>query len=47
MAYYVGMKAGNGKVSTIELDGRHLHQYGKMVTLCTSRQMRDRCYGNP
>ena len=30
MAYFVGMRAGQGKVSTIELDGRHLHQYGKM-----------------
>lgn len=30
MAYYVGMRAGDGKVSTIELDGKHLHRYGKM-----------------
>ena len=30
MAYFVGMRAGQGKVSTIELDGAHLHHYGKM-----------------
>ena len=29
MAYYVGMKAGNGKVSAIILDERYLHKYGK------------------
>ena len=29
MAYYVGMRAGNGKVSAIVLDDRHLHKYGK------------------
>jgi len=29
MAYYIGMKAGSGKVSAIVLDDRHLHKYGK------------------
>ena len=29
MAYYVGMRAGNGKVSAIVRDERHLHKYGK------------------
>tara|TARA_Y100000592_G_scaffold13995_2_gene19798 strand:- start:1520 stop:1756 length:237 start_codon:yes stop_codon:yes gene_type:complete len=29
MAYYVGMRAGGGEVSTIVLDGEHLHKYGK------------------
>jgi hypothetical protein len=29
MAYYVGMKAGNGKVSTIVLDEEHLFRHGK------------------
>jgi hypothetical protein len=27
MAYYVGMKAGTGKVSAIVLDEEHLHRY--------------------
>tara|TARA_R110002096_G_scaffold7641_2_gene32969 strand:- start:347 stop:583 length:237 start_codon:yes stop_codon:yes gene_type:complete len=30
MAYYVGMRAGSGEVSTIVLDSRHLHKYGKV-----------------
>ncbi len=29
MAYYIGMRAGGGKVSTIVLDGEHLHKYNK------------------
>jgi hypothetical protein len=29
MAYYVGMRAGGGEVSTIVLDGEHLHKHGK------------------
>tara|TARA_R100000908_G_C3651393_1_gene82994 strand:+ start:332 stop:598 length:267 start_codon:yes stop_codon:yes gene_type:complete len=29
MAYYIGMRAGDNKVSTIVLDDRHLHKYGK------------------
>jgi|TARA_R100001129_G_scaffold105087_1_gene71828 hypothetical protein len=29
MAYYVGMRAGKGEVSTIILDDRHLHVHGK------------------
>ena len=29
MAYYVGMRAGNGKVSTIILDEKSLYKYGK------------------
>ena len=29
MAYYVGMRAGGGKVSTIILDERHLAHYSK------------------
>jgi hypothetical protein len=29
MAYYTGMRAGNGKVSAIVLDEKHLHRYGK------------------
>tara|TARA_R110000824_G_scaffold75849_3_gene192348 strand:- start:2277 stop:2516 length:240 start_codon:yes stop_codon:yes gene_type:complete len=29
MAYFVGMRAGNGKVSTIVQDERHLVKYGK------------------
>jgi len=29
MAYYVGMRAGNGEVSAIVLDDKHLHNYGK------------------
>ena len=29
MAYYVGMRAGAGKVSTIVDDERHLHKHGK------------------
>lgn len=29
MAYYVGMRAGKGEVSTIILDDRHLHLHGK------------------
>ena len=28
MAYYVGMRAGTGKVSTIVQDERHLYKYG-------------------
>lgn len=30
MAYYIGMRAGSGKVSTIVLDDRHLHKYSKI-----------------
>ena len=30
MAYYVGMRAGTGKVSTIVQDERHLYKYGKI-----------------
>ena len=29
MAYYVGMRAGAGKVSAILLDEKHLHKYGE------------------
>ena len=29
MAYYVGMRAGRGEVSTIVLDEKHLYKYGK------------------
>jgi hypothetical protein len=29
MAYYVGMRAGEGRVSAIVEDGKHLHRYGK------------------
>ena len=29
MAYYIGMRAGAGRVSTIIQDERHLHKYGK------------------
>lgn len=29
MAYYVGMRAGGGKVCAIVQDDRHLHRYGK------------------
>lgn len=29
MAYYVGMRAGDGKVSAIVRDERHLHKYGR------------------
>ena len=29
MAYYVGMRAGTGEVSTIIMDDRHLHLHGK------------------
>jgi hypothetical protein len=29
MAYYVGMRAGRGEVSTIVLDDKHLYKYGK------------------
>ena len=29
MAYYVGMKAGSGKVSAIVLDEEHLYRYSK------------------
>jgi len=29
MAYYVGMRAGGGEVSTIVLDDKHLYKYGK------------------
>ena len=29
MAYYVGMRAGGGEVSTIVLDEKHLYKYGK------------------
>tara|TARA_R110002020_G_scaffold65872_1_gene173536 strand:+ start:2008 stop:2244 length:237 start_codon:yes stop_codon:yes gene_type:complete len=29
MAYYVGMRAGRGEVSTIIMDDRHLHLHGK------------------
>jgi hypothetical protein len=29
MAYYVGMRAGGGKVSTIVIDDKHLHKYNK------------------
>ena len=29
MAYYVGMRAGNGEVSAIVLDDKHLHNHGK------------------
>tara|TARA_R110000803_G_scaffold110761_3_gene179238 strand:- start:1300 stop:1530 length:231 start_codon:yes stop_codon:yes gene_type:complete len=28
MAYYIGMRAGAGKVSAILLDEPHLHKYG-------------------
>ncbi len=28
MAYYVGMRVGDGNVSTIVLDEAHLHHYG-------------------
>lgn len=29
MAYYVGMRAGNGNVCAIVLDDAHLHRYSK------------------
>lgn len=29
MAYYVGMRVGEGKVSTIILDDKHLYKYSK------------------
>lgn len=29
MAYYTGMRAGDGIVSDIILDGEHLHRYGE------------------
>jgi hypothetical protein len=29
MAYYVGMRAGSGEVSTIILDDEHLYRYNK------------------
>ena len=29
MAYYIGMRAGTGKVSTIILDYAYLHKYSK------------------
>ena len=29
MAYYVGMRAGENKVSTIVLDEKHLYRHGK------------------
>ena len=29
MAYFVGMRAGSGKVSTIVMDGEHLYKYSK------------------
>ena len=29
MAYFVGMRAGSGKISTIILDEKHMHKYGK------------------
>ncbi len=29
VAYYVGMRAGGGEVSTIILDDKHLHKYSK------------------
>ena len=29
MAYYIGMKAGSGKVSAIVLDEEHLYRYSK------------------
>ena len=28
MAYYIGMRAGDGKISAIILDGEFLHKYG-------------------
>ena len=31
MAYYVGMRAGNGEVSAIVLDDRHLHNDGQIL----------------
>ena len=30
MAYYTGMRAGDGKVSATVLDERHLHHHGKV-----------------
>ena len=33
MAYYVGMRAGRGEVSTIVLDEKHLYKYGKQMYL--------------
>jgi hypothetical protein len=29
MAYYLGMRVGDGSVSTIVLDDEHLHRYGR------------------
>lgn len=29
MAYYIGMRAGGGRVVSIQLDDRHLNNYGK------------------
>ena len=29
MAYYIGMRAGSGKISAIIEDERHLHKHGK------------------
>tara|TARA_R100001440_G_scaffold719_7_gene2331 strand:- start:7663 stop:7899 length:237 start_codon:yes stop_codon:yes gene_type:complete len=29
MAYYIGMRAGDGRVSAIVLDDRHLYNHGK------------------
>lgn len=29
MAYYIGMRAGDGKISAIILDGEFLHKYGR------------------
>ena len=38
MAYYIGMRAGSGKVSTIILDEEKLYKYAKFRYLISGRR---------
>jgi hypothetical protein len=41
MAYFVGMRAGNGEVSTIVMDEEHLYRHGKKRYLIYLHQKDD------
>lgn len=45
MAYYVGMRAGAGKVVAITEDEAHLYKYSKKDTSFTSKTKKALCYG--
>ena len=46
MAYYVGMRAGDGKVSAIVMDEEHLYRYQKKDISYIYNQKMDKCCGS-